>query len=120
MTVARIFGFVLILIGLAALGRDTLASASAGKLDLLALGRLWFELSPGSLNGLQAGVERYLSVWFWDAVLSPMLHWFWDAVLSPMLHWPAFLYPMVPGLLLAIFCRRRKEGRQGRRFIKSR
>lgn len=108
MTVARIFGFVLILIGLAAVGRDTLASASAGKLDLLALGKLWFELSPGSLNGLQAGVERYLSVWFWDAVLSPMLHW------------PAFLYPMVPGLLLAIFCRRRKEGRQGRRFIKSR
>jgi hypothetical protein len=105
MIVARIFGFVLILIGLAVLGRDTLASASGGELDLLALGKLWFDLAPGGLNALQAATERYVSVWLWDAVLSPMLHW------------PAFLYPLVPGLLLVIFCRGDREGRQGRRFM---
>ena len=110
MIAARILGFVLILIGLAILGRDTLASASAGELDLLSLGRLWFELSPGSLNTLQAGVERTLSVGLWDGVISPMLHW------------PAFVYPMVPGLLLVIFCRggKGREDRQGRRFLRNR
>jgi hypothetical protein len=108
MIVARIFGFVLILIGLAFLGRDTLASASAGKLDFLALGKLWFDVASGSLNALQAATERYISVWLWDAVLAPMLHW------------PVFVYPLVPGLLLAIFCRNRREGRQGRRLMRRR
>ena len=108
MTAGRIIGIVLILLGMVILGRDAMSSLSSGEVDLVPLGGLWFELHPSSLNGLQAGTERYLAVWLWDSVIEPMLHW------------PAFLFPLVPGLLLAVFCRRRREGQQGKRFFKRR
>ena len=99
MVVARIFGIVLILVGLAVAGRDVIASISSGGLDIVSLGALWFRIDAGSLNGLQAGVERYVAVWLWDSVLEPMLHW------------PALFFPLVPGiLLLAMSLRRRDSG----------
>ena len=55
MIVGRIIGVILILMGLAVAGRDTLASISLGKLEMLQMGQFWFDRHPGSLNGLQAG-----------------------------------------------------------------
>ena len=69
----RIVAFVLIFFGCALMGRDGLASLSEGSLNLLPVGQLWFHLSPGSLNALQAGAERYVSVGLWDNVLAPIL-----------------------------------------------
>lgn len=108
MATGRIIAIILILIGVAIIGRDTLASLEAGSIELLPLGKLWFELSAGSLNGLQAGIERYLWVWMWDHIVEPTLHW------------PAFVFPLVPGLFVLYFSLRRGEGHQGRRFFKRR
>ena len=106
MATGRIIAIILILIGVAVIGRDTLASLEAGTIELLPLGTLWFELSAGSLNGLQAGIERYLWVGLWDYGVEPILHW------------PAFVFPLVPGLLLLYFTLRRGNG--GRRLFKRR
>ena len=106
MIVGRIIGIILILMGLAVAGRDTLASLSLGKLEMLQMGQFWFELHAGSLNALQAGVERYIAVWLWDGVIQPMLLW------------PASVFPLLPGILLFMFCKPRSERRAERRFFR--
>jgi hypothetical protein len=110
MAFARILGTVLIILGLAIAGRDVIASISAGGVDVVSLGTLWFQIDSASLNGLQAGVERYLAIWLWDGLLEPMLHW------------PAFLYFLIPGFALLLLGLRRREsgGRLGRRTSRRR
>ena len=95
MGIARFIGWILLAAAAALLGRDLLEAYQTGSLQVAALGEIWFKLNPGSLNALQAGVERYLSVWLWDAVITPLLH-----------SW-AFLVPLLPGLLLVLLRRRR-------------
>jgi len=95
MRILRIIAFLLIFLGCALLGRDGLASLSEGSLRLLPLGELWFHISPASLNALQAGAERYVSVELWDSLISPILHV------------PAFVYPLALGLILMLFTLRR-------------
>ena len=53
-----------------------------------ALGTLWYGLHPSSLNGAQAGIQRFV---------SPLL---WDPVLSTPLQMPLFLVCGAIGLLL--------------------
>ena len=95
MRLLRIVAFIFIFFGCALLGRDGLASLSEGGLKLMPLGELWFHLSPGSLNVLQAGAERYVSVGLWDNVATPILHV------------PAFVYPTAIGLILMLLSLRR-------------
>jgi len=97
MRIGRLIAFIFIFVACAILGRDGLASLSDGSLTLLPLGELWFNLSPGSLNALQAGVERYVSVALWDSVITPMLQA------------PAFVYPLAVGLVILIISLRRSS-----------
>ena len=63
------------------------------------LGELWFTLHAGSLNLLQAVVERYL----WPPL--------WEAGIAPLLHAPAVLALAAPGavfLALCLILRRRR------------
>lgn len=92
MLAGRIIGGMLVALATVMLGRDVIASWSEGHFMLSPLGQLWFQLHAPSLNTFQAGVERHVSEWLWQAVLSPMLHW------------PAFSFPLVPGLLLLVVC----------------
>jgi uncharacterized RDD family membrane protein YckC len=39
------------------------------------LGEALFALEPAFLNTFQAGVQRRLSPWLWDAVILPVLLW---------------------------------------------
>jgi hypothetical protein len=52
------------------------------------LGTLWYGLHPSSLNGAQAGIQRFV---------SPLL---WDPVISTLLQMPLFLVCGAIGLLL--------------------
>ncbi len=61
---------------------------AGGDRGLKPLGAVWFEVSPGSLNLVQAVVERYL----WAGL--------WDHVLFPVLAWPAAFVLGIPGLAL--------------------
>ena len=77
---------------LAALGAFAQGFAGSGA-ALKPLGAVWFDLSPGSLNLVQAVVERYL----WAGL--------WDHVLFPVLAWPAAVVLGLPGLgLVGLGC----------------
>lgn len=51
------------------------------------LGTLWYGLHPSSLNGAQAGIQRFV---------SPLL---WDPIISTLLQMPLFLVCGALGLL---------------------
>ena len=95
MVVGRVIGWLLVLAGLAILGRDILGWISTGEFALVTAGELWFTLHNGSLNLLQAVTQRYI---------FPAL---WDPVFVTVLLWPAFLVIGVPGLVLSWVFRRR-------------
>ena len=63
----------LLLIAAALLGLALFGGTEAGGTQFIALGALWFWLSPGSLNLVQAVTERYLSVTLWDHVIFPLV-----------------------------------------------
>lgn len=73
--VVRGIGLVLILIALGMLGFELIGMSRGNQFNLIPIGQLWFNLSPDSLNLFQAVTERYISVWLWDNIVTPMLHW---------------------------------------------
>jgi hypothetical protein len=74
--VLRVLGWLFLLAGVAAFGRDLLRSFDAGgAFRLSALGELWYALDPGSLNLAQAVVQRYLWAPLWDPGLITLLLW---------------------------------------------
>ena len=103
MIVGRIIGWILLALSLAILAWDFFGRGEGEAFSAAPLGKRWFQIDAGSLNALQAGVERYV---------SPEL---WDSFLFPMLEWPAFLFPLVPGLLLILLCRRWRHGKPRKR-----
>ena len=88
MIVGRVIGWALFLIGVAVLGHEVIGGLIAPEYKVVALGELWFKIDAGSLNGLQAGIQRYIAAWLWDSVIFPILRL------------PAWTVFMVPGLLL--------------------
>ncbi len=99
--VLRLIGWVFVLLAAALLGRDLWPVLTSGEVKLRAGGDLWIQIDPGSLNGLQAGVERYI---------DPAL---WEGVIFPILQLPAFL-PLLGfgGLLLLVTWKGRRHRRR--------
>ncbi len=78
-----------ILVAVIALVNDVTHSYQSGaKLTFASLGKDWYALSPSTLNGLQAGIERYV---------HPVL---WDPAMLTILKTPAFVVFGVLGLAL--------------------
>ena len=102
--VGRLVGWLLLLAALASLGYDLAQTMKGQGFKLSPLGQLWFDLHPGSRNLIQAVIERYL----WPPL--------WDSGMAPLLQWPALPVFLVPGLILAVLCRR---PRPRRRWFKS-
>lgn len=98
--VGRIVGWVLILAAVAVLGADALVALESGQFGPRPMGQLWFQLDAGSLNLLQAVVQRYL---------HPSI---WDPGIVTVLLLPAFVVLAVPGVLMALLCRPRPERRK--------
>ncbi|GAB4353962.1 MAG: hypothetical protein Kow00114_03480 [Kiloniellaceae bacterium] len=112
MIVGRVIGWFLLFCTLVLLGWDAVSSLSAGHWGFAVLGQRWYEidqaLGGASLNTLQAGIERNISVDLWDNVVAPVLLW------------PAVAVFFVPGLVLALLCRRWGGPRAPRRFASKR
>jgi len=70
---ARYLGLLLCLAALAVLGWDLWRLIAGEGLAFTALGRVWFELAPGSLQMLQPAIERHVAEWLWQDVLFPLL-----------------------------------------------
>ena len=95
----RYVGRGLILVSVMLLGAELLRALERGTYKALALGEVWYQAHGGSLNALQAGVQR---------TLGPAL---WDAAFAPVLFLPAWLVFGAPGIVLAFLCRPRQPAR---------
>lgn len=80
-----------------ALIADGIRSLASDALVLTPLGQTWFQLMPGSLNLLQAVVQRYLHPYIWDPIIVTVLLW------------PTFAVGGVLGILLMLAGRRRRR-----------
>ena len=97
-TTARILGWLLLVLALLAAGAEAVASLRAGEWQPLALGQVWYNLDRGSINLMQAVVQRYL---------HPAI---WDPGVIAILQWPAWLVALIPGLVLLLLGRRKRRG----------
>lgn len=73
--VARAIGWTLVLLALAALGYEALLALRTGSWRMLAAGELWYALDRGSLNLVQALIQRYVHPVLWDPVIQSVLTW---------------------------------------------
>jgi len=85
-------GWLLVLAALAVAGWELLAPDPVVGIHLRPAGELWFRLDTGSLNLLQAVIERYI----WPPL--------WDPAIVGVLRLPALLIFAVPGIALLIAC----------------
>jgi hypothetical protein len=93
--VVRSIGLLLLAVALWAAVIQFRLWAETGRFIPLALGQMWFDRSPSSLNLVQAVIQRY--VW-------PPL---WDSVIVTVLRWPAWAVMGLPALILLILPMRR-------------
>jgi len=103
--IGRLIGWLLIIIGLMLIGVEVLASLRAGEWAPQLLGQLWFEFDSNSLNFTQAIIQRYL---------LPAL---WDPVIVALLLWPAWVTFLVPGVVLSVLFRNRKDRFAPRKYL---
>ena len=103
MIIGRIIGLILLLAAAAAVGYEVRAAFESGAWRPIALGEFWYKLHASSLNGAQAGIQRYIAPWLWEPVITTVLLW------------PAWAVFAVPGSVLAWACRRRRRRRRRRR-----
>jgi|TARA_R110002072_G_scaffold163397_1_gene316023 hypothetical protein len=105
MIIGRILGWLFVGGAFVILGYDLLQFLGSQSWNVLLLGELWFKLDAGSLNLVQAVIQRYI---------FPAL---WDPVIVTVLLWPASLLFLLIGLLLLFFFRKRKRA-EGHGFIR--
>jgi hypothetical protein len=80
--VGRLIAWILLLLALAAAGRDGLHFYEAGVYNAVTLGEIWYALDQGSLAMLQAASERYSLSFLWHGLIVPLLVWPAWAVLA--------------------------------------
>jgi|TARA_R110002072_G_scaffold121684_5_gene255852 hypothetical protein len=86
--ILRLLGFLFVAAALMVLGLDVWRWLMTKSFAFRPLGQVWFDLSPGSLNLVQAVIERYI----WEPLYNP--------VLLTLLQQKASLVFAVLGLLL--------------------
>jgi hypothetical protein len=100
MTIGRVIGWLLIIAAAIALAHDLVGWYGTGVFRLAALGELWHEISPTTLELAQPAIQRHIAPWLWD-----------DGVLRLLL-FPAVLVFAVPGVLLVWLGGRRARRRR--------
>ncbi len=84
---AAIAGFIFLGMAALPLAHDLYLWAARGVWAPMALGALWYEIDPGSLNLTQAAIQRYVSPAVWRPVFEVLL-------------WPAWVLPGAIGMLV--------------------
>lgn len=112
MILGRMLGWLLLFCALVLLGWDAVSSLDSGRWGFAVVRQRWYEIDQAlggtSLNALQAGIERNISVGLWDNAVAPVLLW------------PAVLVFAVPGLVLVLLFRRWHGPRTPRKFASRR
>ena len=97
--IGRFLAWLFIALGVGVFAYDVWVFLNSGAVRLTALGQLWYWIHPGSLNLVQAVVERYV---------HPFL---WDPININVLLVPAAVLFLAIGILFALLFRRRKRRR---------
>ena len=97
--VCRVVGWILVLVALGAAVYEVMVAVNASSWRMVALGEMWFKLHTPSLNGAQAGIQRYVAPWLWEPVITTILLW------------PGWLVFGIPGVLASVLCRKRRRHR---------
>ena len=100
------FGWLFALATFAVAGWEFLARDPEKGFELRPAGELWKSIDLGSLNLVQAVIERYI---------GPPL---WDHVVFKLLLLPSIVIPLVPALVLLALCYLRVRRRRKRRRFK--
>ena len=103
LVIGRTIAWILLLAAIAAAGYEAYSALGAGGWRPIALGELWFKLHSSSLNGAQAGIQRYIAPWLWEPVITTVLLW------------PGWVVFGVPGAALLWLCRARPGAPRGHR-----
>lgn len=106
MIVARILGWILVVLALTVAG-IALALWLSGQNFAAVAGQIWYQFNPGSLNHTQAFIQRYIHPALWDYGLLPLLQQPAYKALAI-----AFLSPFLLGIALLIFGRKRDRRRR--------
>jgi hypothetical protein len=70
-----IVGWALAAVAFVSLTYELLAFALTGTYRMIPIGEVWFAVHVGSLNVVQAVVQRYLHPFLWDPLLVTLLQW---------------------------------------------
>src|SRR5258708_31546959 len=73
--VGRSVAWILLLLALIAAGHDGLIYLKTGAYSPTEIGALWYTIDRGSLNLVQAVIERYIHPFLWQDVIFPLLVW---------------------------------------------
>jgi hypothetical protein len=99
--VVRLAGVALLLVAIAVLGMDMLASMHQGTLRFASAGEVWSAVHRDSLLLAEPAIDRHVWPGLWQAVVLPVLLWPAAAVLG---------VPAIALLLLSSHRRRRRGG----------
>jgi hypothetical protein len=89
-------GWALVAIALIDFGYEMVLAATTGGWRIVPAGELWFKIDVGSLNLMQAVIQRYI----WPTL--------WDPIIVTVLQWPPWSIFGAPGaVLVALFWKRR-------------
>ncbi|HEX7967685.1 MAG TPA: hypothetical protein VF502_05655 [Stellaceae bacterium] len=75
MVVGRIIGWLFIVAAAIVLLRDLMAWYATGAFAPIALGKLWFDIHPTSLELAQPAIQRHVATWLWDFIVLILLCW---------------------------------------------
>jgi|APSaa5957512535_1039671.scaffolds.fasta_scaffold53541_2 hypothetical protein len=93
-------GILFLALALLAAGAEVVASLQAGSWQPRILGQVWYDLDRGSLNLMQAVVQRYL---------HPAI---WNPGMVALLQWPAWLVALIPAAVFLLLFRPRRSVRR--------
>ena len=97
--IGRLIGWIIFLAGLSVLVRDVMVWIDTAHWAPIALGQLWFDISPSSLNLIQAVVQRYIHPFLWDPI-----------IVSVLLCWASAVFIALGLLILVLSSRRSRSG----------
>jgi hypothetical protein len=93
-----------ILAGTAVAGHEFFTYKATGEYHLLPLGQVWYDLHRGSLNLIQAVIERYV----WEPL--------WDPIIATALRFSASISLGLVGLVLLLLSLPRRKPRPPRKI----
>jgi hypothetical protein len=80
----RFLGYGLLAVAIIAGISDASSSIALSEVRMAPLGKVWFDLSPESLNLAQAVVQRHIHPALWDPAIQEILTWPVWAVFAPL------------------------------------